>query len=160
MGRGRIRGGDSAHNHLGMFAVVKLLDELLPNSITFSVFSREIGRPSVTVGRDGEIRPDEPNLRVCRVNVLLEGDDESIDVTAKQYKSMLQLVHLALDLNPCAIVTFQCGASPWGRRLLNGREQWMSVRDSMALRPVHVAKVYMRKRPRHHILRSRNKKPA
>ncbi|WP_213290555.1 hypothetical protein [Bradyrhizobium sp. sGM-13] len=72
------------------------MHHMYPDTVTFALFSREVPRPTVTIRRDGRLKPKDPSLCVPDATVLLEGDDDSIDITAKQYKAMVQLVRVAL----------------------------------------------------------------
>jgi hypothetical protein len=133
------------------------MHHMYPDTLTFAIFSREVPRPTLTIRRDGTLKPRDPSLYVQDATVLLECDDDSIDLTAKQYRAMVQLVRIALHGNAFARIIFNDGASPWGHDWLRGVENGMTVREAMRIRPVHISKVLMRRKPRHPVIVSRQK---
>jgi hypothetical protein len=126
---------------------------LYPQTITFSVFSDEVPKPTVTVRRDGTLKQKNASFEKPDVTVLLQGDDESVDITAKQYKAMVQLARVALNRNACVKIVFNSGASPWGLESLPGCDDWTTVHEAMAIQAVHISKILMRRRPMHALLR-------
>jgi hypothetical protein len=124
-----------------------------PYTLTFSVFSWEVPKPTVTIRRDGTLRPKDPFLDVEEATVLLEGDDESVDITAKQYKAMVQFVRVALHHNACTTIIFNGGASPWGLDELPDFGFDTTVQEAMRMRPTNIKKVLMRRRPVHPVIR-------
>jgi hypothetical protein len=127
-----------------------------PETVTFAVFSCEVPKPTIVIKRNGLLKQRDPSLYVRDVTVLLQGDDETIDITAKQYRAMVQLVRIALRHNPCARIVFNGAASPWGLDYLpTYDERWMTVPEAMRMRSTKIQKVIMRKRPLHPIIRQR-----
>jgi hypothetical protein len=127
-----------------------------PETVTFAVFSEEVPKPTIIIKRNGLLRQRAPSLYVCDVTVLLQGDDETIDITAKQYRAMVQLVRIALHKNPCAKIVFNGAASPWGLDYLPGYNQtWTTVAEAMRMRPTKIQKVLMRKKPLHPVIKER-----
>jgi hypothetical protein len=65
-----------------------------------------------------------------------------IDITAKQYQAMVQVVRIALHQNPCAKIVFNGGASPWGARYFPSYDQnQTTVAEAMRMRPTKIQKV-------------------
>lgn len=129
------------------------MHQLYPETVTFSVFSDEVPRSTVIVRRDGSIKQKNPSFGAKDVTVLLQGDDESIAVTAKQYKTMVQLARIALNQNACAKIIFNPGASPWGLDTLPGCEEWTTLHEALEIQPVHILKTVTRRRPMHALIR-------
>jgi hypothetical protein len=125
-----------------------------PQTVTFAVFSCEVPKPTIVIKRNGLLRQRDPSLHVRDVTVLLEGDDNTIDITAKQYRAMVQVVRIALHQNPCVRIVFNGAASPWGLDYFPGYdEDSTTVAEAMRMRPSKIQKVLVRKRPLHPIIR-------
>lgn len=127
-----------------------------PETVTFSVFSEEVPKPTVVIKRNGLLKQRNPSLNTRDVTVLLQGDDDTVDITAKQYRSMIQFIRIVLQHSPCAKIVFNGAASPWGLDYLSGYdERWMSVAEGMRTRPTKIQKVLQHKRPLHPIIKGR-----
>ncbi|MCK1513050.1 hypothetical protein IVB22_10785 [Bradyrhizobium sp. 190] len=127
-----------------------------PETVTFAVFSDEVPKPTVVIKRNGLLKQRNPSLNTRDVTVLLQGDDKTIDITAKQYRAMVQLVRIALRHNPCAKIVFNGAASPWGLDCLpRYDERWMTVPDAMRMRPTKIQKVLVRKKALHPVIKER-----
>ena len=125
-----------------------------PQIVTFAVFSWEVPEPTIVIKRNGLLKQGDPSLYVRDVTVLLEGDDETVDITAKQYRAMLQVARIALHQNPCVKIVFNGGASPWGLDYFPSYdENCTTVAEAMRMRPSKIQKVLVRKRPLHPVIR-------
>jgi hypothetical protein len=133
---------------------------LYPETLTFSVFSDQVPKPSVTILRDGTIKPKNPSLDVQDATVLMEGDDDSVDITARQYRAMLQLVRVALHHNPSARIIFNGGASPWGLDSFPDFEFGTTVAEAMRMRPTNIKRVLMHRRPLHPVIKRKRRELA
>lgn len=128
---------------------------LYPEVVTFAVYSFEVPKPTLTIKRNGRIKPRNPCLEVLHASVWLEGDDEWIGVTRAQYRAMIQLVRVILSREPSARIVFNGGASPWGLDSLPALESWMTVSEAMKLKSAHIRKVLVRKKPLHRVIKAR-----
>ncbi len=133
---------------------------LCPETLTFSVFSDQVPKPTVTIRRDGTLKQKNPSLHVQDATVLMEGDDDSVDITARQYKAMLQLVRVALHHNPRAKIIFNAGASPWGLDSLQDFQFGTTVAEAMRMRPTNIKRVLMHRRPLHPVIKRRRRELA
>ncbi|AWO92425.1 hypothetical protein [Bradyrhizobium diazoefficiens] len=127
-----------------------------PETVTFSVFKKEVPTPTVVIRRDGSLKPKNPELQVSDVTVLIQMPGEWVSITPAQYRAMVQLVRISLRLNPLARVVFNEAASPWGLDFLPGYDEyWTTVTEAMSLRPVNIRKVLLRKKPIHPVIKSK-----
>ncbi|MGY4158015.1 hypothetical protein ACVINW_003857 [Bradyrhizobium sp. USDA 4461] len=76
----------------------------------FSVSLDERPKPTVVIHRDGKLEPDNPDLHLEEVNVVLQMEDDWVDITPAQYRAMIQLVRLVLHQQPLARIVFEGGA--------------------------------------------------
>jgi hypothetical protein len=127
-----------------------------PETVTFSIFKKEVPKPTVIIKRDGSLRPKNPEIRIGSVTVLIQMPGEWVSITSAQYRATVQLARIVLRQNPLAKVIFNEAASPWGLDFLPGyNEYWTTVAEAMRLRPTSIRKVLLRKKPLHRVIKSK-----
>ncbi|MDD1523614.1 hypothetical protein DAA51_39000 [Bradyrhizobium sp. WBAH10] len=76
--------------------------------------------------------------------------------TSAQYRAMAQLVRVALQQYGFARIVFDLGASPWAPDCLPGYDEHQTtVTEAMRIRPTKCAKIMVRKKPLHPVIRQR-----
>lgn len=132
------------------------LFDMYPQILTFSVFKEELPKPTIVMQRDGSLRPWDPCLHRQHITVLLKPRSEWIEISAAQYRAMVQFARVVLRHNPMTTIIFNAGASPWGMDDLHGYdERWMTVPEGMKARSTNIRKVLLRKKPLHPVVRQR-----
>jgi hypothetical protein len=132
------------------------LFDMYPETLTFSVFKEELPRPTIVMQRDGTLRPRDPCLHQQHITVLLKQRSEWIEISAAQYRAMIQFARVVLRHNAVTKIIFNPGASPWGMDDLHGYDKrWMTVPEGMKTRTTDIRKVLLRKKPLHPVIRKK-----
>jgi hypothetical protein len=132
------------------------LFDMYPQTLTFSAFKEEMPKPTIVMQRDGTLRPKDPCLERQHITVFLKPRSEWIEISAAQYRAIIQFTRVVLRHNSMTTIIFNAGASPWGMDDLHDYdERWMTIPEGMKARSINIRKVLLRKKPLHRVVRQR-----
>jgi len=133
-----------------------VMNQEIPASVTFAALPWQMNDPTVTIGLKGGVKEHKPFLRTLNARVLIAQQGDWIDINDAQKRTMIGLVHVALNSNPFADILFMGGSSIWGVMIMKDDfNEYMSLRDLLKIPVYDIRKVVQRKRKRHDIFRER-----
>ena len=129
----------------------------IPSSVTFSAVASQMPEPTVIIGGNGGVVKERGRfLRTLNPKVFMAQKGDWIDISAAQQRTMLGLVHIALNKNPFCDILFLGASSIWGTMILKDNfDEHQPLTELLRIPVYDIRKVLQRKWKRHDIFREK-----